>query len=85
LPDVKALRLAADEDRHRLKIARHRLRRLCRKDARVLRGHGRRASRRERVEFRRQFGSRNGQLRFKLGEPCCRGVLGVFGLGSWFA
>src|SRR6516162_10018155 len=44
LPDVKALRLAADKDQDWLKIARHRLRRLCREDPRVLRRQGRQIS-----------------------------------------
>src|SRR6516225_6207858 len=84
LPDVKVLRLAADEDRDWLKIACHRLRRLCRKDPRVLRRQGGRTSRRERIELRRQLSSRNGQLRFNLSEPCCCAGLGIFELGSWF-
>src|SRR5437764_13421355 len=52
LPDIKALGLAADEDRYRLEIARHLARRLGRDDARALRRHSGFARRGLRTELR---------------------------------
>ena len=80
LPDIKPLRLSADKDRYRLKVARQLVRRLGRGHACGLRHHCGLAGCRHRIELRLQFGFRGRQLRLKLGDPRERLRFGTFGL-----
>src|SRR6202040_3299220 len=78
-PHVEPLRLAADEDRERLKLARRLARGLGCRGPRALRGGGGLAGWCERIELRLQLGIGGVPLRLQLGEfpgGLRRGVLG---------
>ena len=68
-PHVQALRLAADEHRHRLELARRLTRRLGGRDPRGFGCHGGFARGRDGIEPRLQLGIGGGQLRLQLGDP----------------